>query len=80
MFPDVTSSLSVSQLSYQSHPSQEVIRWFEQQKEEFAGYMRSNERKVAIQRAEVDLQEKQVKKVEKESERQEKLAMSFFLK
>ena len=36
LFPNVTSSLSVSQLSYQSRPSQEVLDWFEQQKEEFS--------------------------------------------
>ena len=41
-------------------------------------YIRSNERKVAIQKAEVELQEKQVIKAEKEAERQEELAMSFF--
>ena len=78
LFPNVTSSLSVSQLSYQSRPSQEVLDWFEQQKEEFSRYIRSNERKVAIQKAEVELQEKQVRQAEKEAERQEELAMSFF--
>ena len=78
LFPNVTSSWSVSQLSYQNHPSQEVIHWFEQQKEEFNRYIRSNERKVAIQQAEAELQEKQVMQAEKEAKRQEELAMSFF--
>ena len=48
------------------------------QKEEFEEYIRSNERKETLEKAEVELHEKQVKKAEKEAERQEELAMSFF--
>ena len=78
LFPNVTNSFYVSQLNYQNNPSQEVLEGFEEKKEEYKKYIYSNDRKVSLQRAEVELHENQVKNAEKEAEMQEKLAMSFF--
>jgi type IV secretion system protein VirD4 len=78
LFPNVTSSFFVSQLDYQNSPSQEVLDWFEVKKEEYEKYTHSDERKVALQNAEVEWNEVQIKKAEKEAEKQEELAMSFF--
>jgi type IV secretion system protein VirD4 len=78
LFPSVTSYYYVSQLDYQNSPSQEVLDWFEEIKDEYENYIQSMDYKDALQKAEIDLHEKQVKKAEKEAERQEELAMSFF--
>ncbi|MCQ6281828.1 VirD4-like conjugal transfer protein, CD1115 family [Bacillus sp. EB600] len=78
LFPNVTNSFYVSQLDYQNSSSQEVLDWFEEIKDEHDNYIQSIDYKVALQKAEVELHEKQVKKAEKEAESQEELAMSFF--
>lgn len=78
LFPNVTSSLRVSQLSYQNKPSQEVLDWLEGKREEYDEYFISTERQETLEKADVEMYEKQVVKAEKEAERQEELAMSFF--
>jgi type IV secretion system protein VirD4 len=78
LFPNITSLFYVSQLEYQNSPSPEVLDWFEVKKEEYEQYIHSINRKVTIQKAEVELYEVQVKKAKKEAEKQEELAMSFF--
>lgn len=78
LFPNVTSSLRVSQLSYQNKPSQEVLDWLEGKREEYDEYFRSTERQETLEKADIEMHEKQVVKAENEAERQEELAMSFF--
>lgn len=78
LFPNVTSSMNTSQLSYRNNPSQEVLDWFEGKKKEFEEYVSSDERKELVEKSEDERHEKQVQKVKEEAERQEALAKSFF--
>lgn len=78
LFPNVTENFRVSQVNYQSSTSQDVLDWLEGKCVEFEEYQKSNARKQAVEKAEAELYESQVKKAEKESEKQEELAMSFF--
>lgn len=78
LFPNVTNSYRVSQLAYKSNPTKGVLEWFEKQEAEYEEYIRSDERREAVEKAEAEIHEQQVKKAEKEAEKQEELAMSFF--
>lgn len=78
LFPNITSLFYVSQLEYQNRPSPEALDWFEVKKEEYEQYIHSINRKVTLQKAEVESHQVQVKKAKKEAEKQEELAMSFF--
>lgn len=78
LFPNVTNSYRVSQLKYKSNPTKDVLEWFEKQEAEYEEYIRSDERREAVEKAEAEMHEQQVKKAEKEAEKQEELAMSFF--
>lgn len=78
LFPNVTNTYRVSQLNYQGSTSPEVLEWFKGKCLDFEEYQKSNERKQAVEMAEAVLHEQQVMKEEKEAQRQEELAMSFF--